>query len=128
MEHPVNLTDGVAIGENTYTVAVIGPLSAADIVAASEAAEVLKLTPAGPVLVQSPTRLTRERVARQVKRLETAAGESHAGPLGAGLMKAMSAEDYDRLIDAVDRLDQAAANLGARAQSMGRDGGAGGSA
>lgn len=127
MEHPVELKDGVTIGDKVYTVAVIAPLSAGDLIAACEAAETLQLTPAGPVMVQSPTRVARERVSRQVKRLETAAGEAHPGPLGPPLLKAMTAGDYDRLIQTIDRLDLAQAGAAEKAAALGRDGGAGGS-
>lgn len=125
MEHPVELKDTVRVGEQIYVTAVLGKLSAADIADAAEAAEQLRITPKGPLLVTSPARLTRERVSRQVKRLVTADGKEYPGPLTAVLLKAISADDYERLIDEIDRLDEASARAVEKVGHAGRDGGAG---
>jgi len=131
METRVTVTgvegNGIVIGERHYTTVVIRQLNAAELIAAAEAGEVLKIMPgAGAILVHSAVVTLRERICRSVARLETADGQEHPGPLNKSFLANFSSTDYDRLIDAMDEIDAAAAGAAKRGAELGRNEGAGG--
>lgn len=121
--------NGIVVGENQFTHAVVRQLSAAELIAAAQAGEVLKILPKiGATLVHSPVVTLQERVCRAVARLEAEGGAEHPGPLNKTFLQHFSAADYDRLIQALDQIDEAAAGATKRGVDLGRNDGAGGDA
>ena len=134
MEHLVTVEgkegDGLKIGDRRFDVVVMKRLNAQAVVEAQEAAEVLRFIQAGgesvPILVQSPARVTVERIRRMVVRIESSAGgDSHPGEMNKAFLAQLSDADYDRMIEAANMLDDAAAATIKKADRSGRDGGAG---
>tara|TARA_R110000824_G_scaffold73986_2_gene188354 strand:+ start:93 stop:497 length:405 start_codon:yes stop_codon:yes gene_type:complete len=100
------LKDGIRIGETVYTRLSISPLTAGEAIDATIAGEKVKLGINGqPVIVESPTLISAERLRRQVKHLESETGETLQGPIQLGDIRKMSEGDYRVLLDHASTID-----------------------
>lgn len=136
MEHPENIEGkdgtGLKVGDVHYDTVIMRQLNAAEVSQAAQAGERLVFAPARdggdpiPLLVQSPAKVTEERICRMVARLEAGGGQSHPGPLNTAFLKELSSRDYDAMIAAAELIDAAAANVITGVDKRGRDPGADG--
>lgn len=131
-EHTVELQDGLAVGEDRLTQAVLREATAGDIIDAQAEGERVVHAPgqdgqSEPQLVASPSMTAVHVLRRQVVRLEGGRSPYH-GPLSLADMRRLTPTDLALLQDGADQLDQAAASEMARREvaQRGRDDQAGG--
>ena len=117
MQEVVKLHTPLRIGEHEYSEITLRELTAADVIDAQEEAEKLVMTPAGPQLVASPTKVGLGLLRRQVIKV----GDDVNGPLDLATLKRLSVGDLNRLQHAADAMDAAmSAEAVARASQRGR--------
>lgn len=131
MERPVPLAEPIVIGEGDeerrFTTAVLRNLTGGEAIEAQRAAEVALpfrdpvTGKSSAICAISPTLATRERVLRQIARLESADGHVQRGPIPPAFLKHLSEIDYERLVNEAEDLDNLA--LGAAAEQLGLTGG-----
>ena len=93
------LQDGIKVGEGSaarvLTEGEFRPLTAADLFAAQEAAETVKVLPGGtPALIVSNSKLGREILRRAIKNLDDI-----DGPISESMLGMMTGRDFNDLIN-----------------------------
>lgn len=102
----LTLKDGIRIGDTVYTRLSISPLTAGEAIDATIAGEKVRYGADGvPVIVESPTLISAERLRRQVKHLESETGEALQGPIQLGDIRKMTEGDYRMLLDHSSTID-----------------------
>lgn len=101
MSHTLTLSDGLTIGEETHRVATLRMPTAAQIIAASQAAETVVFDQTGrPSLAISPTLLSFGTLCYQIASIG-----DHAGPLTLDALGRLSGRDLDALQVAIGLLN-----------------------
>jgi len=99
----ITLKDGLTVGTDILTDAVLRPSTAGDIIDAQEESEKLVMTKDGPRLVSSPTLSGAGMLRRQIVRIGNL-----QGPLGLSELRRLSPRDMEALQEAAAQLDDAA--------------------
>lgn len=105
-----DLSDGLQVGEKTYSIVVMRELTAGDLLDAKTDSEQLHLVPAGydeagrvihePQLVCSPIKMAVETLRRQVVALGPI-----SGPLEYEMLRKLTTTDFNKLIQESEKLD-----------------------
>lgn len=104
MPKTITLTTPVRIGKEECFEVVLREATAGDVIEAQEESERVVMTPDGPALVSSPT-----RVGLGVLRRQVVSVGSMSGPADLAWLKRMSVADLNRLQDEADAMDAQAA-------------------
>jgi phage FluMu protein gp41 len=124
MQEIVKLTTPIRIGDNEYSEITLREPTAGDVIEAQEEAEKLVMTPDGPALVASPSKVGLGVLRRQVAKI----GDTIDGPADITTLKRLTPIDLNRLQNAADAMDAAldaevaAALVDRRGRAGGQDG------
>ncbi|AMK09652.1 phage tail assembly protein [Pseudodesulfovibrio indicus] len=122
MQRTVPLTKFVTVGEAECREVVLREATAGDVIEATEEAERVAMTPQGPALLVSPTRLGLGVLRRQVVSFG-----SLSGPADLAWIKRLSPADLDSIQAEAEAMDAAVSlDVGAALSDRGRTDGSGG--